>query len=130
MVFFLSLSLVLSFILFIQSLSQNIQTSDGIHSQHKQMNILQTIVSDSFFYKKKSFVLDKSGRLNHLMTLTKPKLSTPFRHQTVVPFKSYRHKLFTNHRQDERYHQHTLHSSAVILQTVLIIIAHFQWVIE
>lgn len=25
-----------------QSLSQNIQTSDGVHSQHKQMNILQT----------------------------------------------------------------------------------------
>lgn len=29
-----------------QSLSQNIQTSDGIHSQHKQMNILQTITSN------------------------------------------------------------------------------------
>lgn len=26
-----------------QSLSQNIQTSNGVHSQHKQMNILQTI---------------------------------------------------------------------------------------
>jgi hypothetical protein len=31
---------------FSQSLSQNIQTSDGIHSQHKQMNILQTITSN------------------------------------------------------------------------------------
>lgn len=30
----------------LQSLSQNIQTSDGIHSQHKQMNILQTITSN------------------------------------------------------------------------------------
>lgn len=29
-----------------QSLSQNIQTSDGVHSQHKQMNILQTITSN------------------------------------------------------------------------------------
>lgn len=30
----------------LQSVSQNIQTSDGIHSQHKQMNILQTITSN------------------------------------------------------------------------------------
>lgn len=29
-----------------QSLSQNIQTSDGVHSQHKQMNIFQTITSN------------------------------------------------------------------------------------
>ena len=34
------------FCFFLQSLSQNIQTSDGIHSQHKQMNILQTITSN------------------------------------------------------------------------------------
>lgn len=41
-----SLSRAFFFFLHLQSLSQNIQTSDGIHSQHKQMNILQTITSN------------------------------------------------------------------------------------
>lgn len=36
----------LSLCFMVQSVSQNIQTSDGVHSQHKQMNILQTITAN------------------------------------------------------------------------------------